>query len=311
MTYLAAAIDLGSNSFHVTVVDTSQAPYRVVSRVGEKVQLAAGLDEHSLLSQQSIARGLACLERLAPMLEKVSPKHRYVVATNTLRVAQNRADFTTAAQVILGVDINVLTGEEEAALIFTGVISDLSIAAHKPYEKLVIDIGGGSTEIVVGKNSPKHLQSFAMGCVAFSHNYFPQRKITKTHLDNAIEAAQTIIESSQLNPSSTSEAIWQGWQVCIGSSGTMKALIALSALEEGGMPYLNRASMANIEQQLLAFDYLDDVSIKGVREDRGEVLPAGYAILMGIMRSLNLDRIYFSTGALREGVLLRALQHWV
>jgi exopolyphosphatase/guanosine-5'-triphosphate,3'-diphosphate pyrophosphatase len=88
----------------------------------------------------------------------------------------------------------------------------------------------------------------------------------------------------------------------------MKALIALSALEEGGMAYLNRASMANIEQQLLAFDYLDDVSIEGVRVDRGEVLPAGYAILMGIMRSLNLDRIYFSTGALREGVLLKALQ---
>ena len=147
-----------------------------------------------------------------------------------------------------------------------------------------------------------------MGCVAFSHDYFPQRKINNAHLQNAIEAAQAIIESSKSNSLGASEAIWSGWQVCIGSSGTMKALIALSALEEGGMAYLNRASMANIEQQLLAFDYLDDVSIEGVRVDRGEVLPAGYAILMGIMRSLNLDRIYFSTGALREGVLLKALQ---
>jgi exopolyphosphatase/guanosine-5'-triphosphate,3'-diphosphate pyrophosphatase len=242
------------------------------------------------------------------MLEKVSPKHRFVVATNTLRVAQNRADFITAAKVILGADINVLSGEEEAALIFTGVTSDLAIAPHKPFEKLVIDIGGGSTELVLGKNSPNQLQSFPMGCVAFSHDYFPQRKINNAHLQNAIEAAQAIIESSKSNSLDASETIWSGWQVCIGSSGTMKALIALSALEEGGMAYLNRASMANIEQQLLAFDYLDDVSIKGVRVDRGEVLPAGYAILMGIMRSLNLDRIYFSTGALREGVLLKALQ---
>jgi len=308
LTYLAAAIDLGSNSFHVTVVDTSHVPYRVVSRIGEKVQLAAGLNEHNVLSQESIERGLECLVRLAPMLEKVSPKHRFVVATNTLRVAQNRADFITAAKVILGADINVLSGEEEAALIFTGVTSDLAIAPHKPFEKLVIDIGGGSTELVLGKNSPNQLQSFPMGCVAFSHDYFPQRKINNAHLQNAIEAAQAIIESSKSNSLGASEAIWSGWQVCIGSSGTMKALIALSALEEGGMAYLNRASMANIEQQLLAFDYLDDVSIEGVRGDRGEVLPAGYAILMGIMRSLNLDRIYFSTGALREGVLLKALQ---
>ena len=236
-----------------------------MSRLGEKVQLAAGLDEHNVLSQESIERGLECLVRLAPMLAKVSPKHRFVVATNTLRVAQNRADFITAAQVILGVDINVLSGEGEAALIFTGVTSDLAIAAHKPFEKLVIDIGGGSTELVLGKNSPKQLQSFPMGCVAFSHDYFPQRKINKSHLQNAIEAAQVIIESSQPNSLGASETIWSGWQVCIGSSGTIKALIALSALEDGGMVYLNRALMAKIEQQLLAFDYLDDVCLEGVR----------------------------------------------
>lgn len=318
MTYLAAAIDLGSNSFHITIVDTSETPYRVVSRAGEKVQLAAGLDEKNVLSQEAIERGLDCLLRFAPKLAKVLPKYRYLVATNTLRVAQNRADFLTAAQTILGVSINVLSGEEEAALIFSGVVGDIAATAQKPCTKLVIDIGGGSTELILGKKTPLHLQSFPMGCVAFSHDYFPQRKINKLHLQNAVEAAQKILQTPSLNPLMTPSALnrldspralWEGWQVCIGSSGTIKALSALSALKEGGVPYLDSASMEKIERQLLAFDHLDEVSIKGLRADRGEVLPAGYAILKGIMLSLKLDRIYFSTGALREGVLSQALQH--
>jgi exopolyphosphatase/guanosine-5'-triphosphate,3'-diphosphate pyrophosphatase len=303
LTYLVAAIDLGSNSFHVTLVDTCETPYRVVSRAGEKIQLAAGLDDKDYLSQEAILRGLDCLQRLAPKLAKVAPNNRHVVATNTLRVAKNRDDFINQAEAILGVPIRVLTGEEEASLIFCGVVGEVVDTSCQQLKKLVIDIGGGSTELILGQYEPRRLQSFPMGCVAFSRQFFPQRKIKQRYIQNAVEAAQNIIEKSSLSD------LWDGWEVCIGSSGTLKALAALSALEEDGMAYLDLVSMAKIELKLLAFDHLDDIRLEGLRPDRGEVLPAGYAILKGIMLGLNLDRIYFSTGALREGVLLRALQH--
>jgi len=303
LTYLVAAIDLGSNSFHVTLVDTCETPYRVVSRAGEKIQLAAGLDDKDYLSQEAILRGLDCLQRLAPKLAKVAPNNRHVVATNTLRVAKNRDDFINQAEAILGVPIRVLTGEEEASLIFCGVVGEVVDTSCQQLKKLVIDIGGGSTELILGQYEPRRLQSFPMGCVAFSRQFFPQRKIKQRYIQNAVETAQNIIEKSSLSD------LWDGWEVCIGSSGTLKALAALSALEEDGMAYLDLVSMAKIELKLLAFDHLDDIRLEGLRPDRGEVLPAGYAILKGIMLGLNLDRIYFSTGALREGVLLRALQH--
>tara|TARA_B110000285_G_scaffold181018_1_gene204211 strand:- start:8607 stop:9518 length:912 start_codon:yes stop_codon:yes gene_type:complete len=303
LTYLVAAVDLGSNSFHVTLVDTCETPYRVVSRAGEKIQLAAGLDDKGYLSQEAILRGLDCLQRLAPKLAKVAPNNRHVVATNTLRVAKNRDDFINQAEAILGVPIRVLTGEEEASLIFCGVVGEVADTNCQQLKKLVIDIGGGSTELILGQYEPQRLQSFPMGCVAFSRQFFPQRKIKQRYIQNAVEAAQNIIEKFSLSD------LWDGWEVCIGSSGTLKALAAVSALQEDGMAYLDLVSMAKIELKLLAFDHLDDIRLEGLRPDRGEVLPAGYAILKGIMLGLNLDRIYFSTGALREGVLLRALKH--
>jgi exopolyphosphatase/guanosine-5'-triphosphate,3'-diphosphate pyrophosphatase len=301
LTHLVAAIDLGSNSFHVTVVDTGDLPYRLISRAGEKVQLAAGLDDQGYLSQEAMDRGLDCLRRLAPKLIDVAPDDCHVVATNTLRVAQNSMHFISQAEVILGASIRVLTGEEEASLIFSGVVGQVTSADYQLRKKLVIDIGGGSTELILGQRQPQQLCSFPMGCVAFSSQYFPQREIKQSYIHNAVEAAKKTIDDASI------EQLWDGWQMCIGSSGTVKALTAISALTDQGIPYLDLASMAKVEQQILAFDHLDDVLIEGLRADRGEVLPAGYAILKGIMLSLNLDRIYFSTGALREGVILRAL----
>lgn len=305
LPYLTAAIDLGSNSFHVTLVDTRPnkdgAPYTVVSRTGEKVQLAAGLDTQNHLSEAAIDRGLNCLRRLAATLAHVDPKKCLVMATNTLRVAMNSADFLLKAEAILGVPIRVLSGDEEAALIFTGVVGEISCKGFKDSDKLVIDIGGGSTELIQGCNEPQVLHSFPMGCVAFSQQFFPQRKITQAGIQLAVNAAQ----ATMANKLASFQA--QGWQVCIGSSGTVKALAHISNLKEQGVCYLDLTSMALIEQKILAFDELDDVQMDGLRPDRGEVLPAGYAILKGIMLSLNLDRIYFSTGALREGVLLESL----
>ena len=231
-----AAIDLGSNSFHVTVVDTAEAPYRIVSRSGEKVQLAAGLDEQGFLSQEAIDRGLNCLQRLVPKLKQVALKNCHVVATNTLRVAHNRMHFIRQAEAILGVPIRVLTGEEEASLIFSGVVGEVSSSDYQLRKKLVIDIGGGSTELILGQQHPQRLQSFPMGCVAFSSQFFPHRKIQQSYIQNAVEAAKNIIDKASLSDS------WDSWQMCIGSSGTIKALAGLSTLTDHGMPYLDLAS---------------------------------------------------------------------
>lgn len=301
---LVAAIDLGSNSFHVTLVDPCDTPYRLVGKAGEKVQLAAGLNAQNYLSQAAIERGLDCLQRLLPKLKKVAPHNCHVVATNTLRVAHNRNDFIIPAEALLGVPIRLLSGEEEAALIFGGVVGEIASTDYQLRKKLVIDIGGGSTELILGQAVPQCLQSFPMGCVAFSRTFFPKRKIKQSYLENATQAAKNIIDKASLGQP------WGTWDMCIGSSGTVKSLAALSAMTAHGMPYLDGSSMAKIERQLLAFDHLDAVIIEGLRADRGEVLPAGYAILKGIMLSLNLDRIYFSTGALREGVLLREIKKY-
>lgn len=309
MTNLVAALDLGSNSFHVTLVDISVSPYRVVERLGEKVQLGAGLDENNQLSQAAIDRGLACIERLACMLVDVSPKQRYIVATNTLRVAVNRAAFMEPAQRILDAKILLLSGEQEAAYIFKGVIGDQACAVHQNATKLVIDIGGGSTEIVLGQHTPIRLHSFEMGCVSYSKAYFPDRRLNQSCINEAARACEQLITQSlgelpfATKPGELDRA-WRDFDVCIGSSGTIKALIALSDQTDNGLPYIDAAAMRSIETELLVFKHLDEVNFEGVRADRGEVLPAGYAILKGIMMSLQIQRVYFSTGALREGVLL-------
>ena len=295
--WLAAALDLGSNSFHVTIVDTRVKPYRVVHRYGEKVQLGAGLDDQNKLSNAAIVRGLTCLHDMAKRMAKVAPRNRHIVATNTLRVAHNRQLFIQQAEPIMQAPIQVVSGEREAELIFTGVLEELQSLTLGDQTKLVIDIGGGSTEIICGQQQPNVIHSFAMGCVAYSQRYFPDRLITEAAIDAAVNATQDVVKHH------LKHYLDCKWQVCIGSSGTIKALAALSERQDEGLPILDRASMHQIRSKLLQFDTLDNVYLPYLRPDRGEVLPAGYAIMQGVMQAFDLDRIYFSTGALREGVI--------
>lgn len=295
--WLAAALDLGSNSFHVTIVDTRVKPYRVVYRYGEKVQLGAGLDDQNVLSDEAIARGLSCMHDMAKRMAQVAPNNRHIIATNTLRVALNRQVFVDQAEPIIQAPIQVVSGEREADLIFSGVLEELQSLQLGDQAKLVIDIGGGSTEIVCGQQQPNILNSFAMGCVAFSQRYFPDRVITEAAIDAAINAAQEVVKHH------IKDYVACDWQVCIGSSGTIKALTALSERKDKGLPVLDRASMAAVRAKILQFETLDAVRLPYLRPDRGEVLPAGYAIMQGVMQAFDLDKVYFSTGALREGVI--------
>lgn len=295
--WLAAALDLGSNSFHVTIVDTRKHPYRVLFRYGEKVQLGAGLNADNQLSAKAVERGLVCIRDMAKRMAQVAPQNRYVVATNTLRVAHNRATFVDPAEAILQTNIRVVSGDEEAELIYRGVMDEIKTLAVAADPKLVIDIGGGSTEIIWGDDSPQVLNSFSMGCVAFSAQFFPQRLISAAALDQAIDATKGILAERK------QDYTQQPWQVCIGSSGTVKALAALSEQTEHGLPMLTAASMHDVRTQIMQFASLDEVRLPYLRPDRGEVLPAGFAIMQGVMETFDLQKVYFSTGALREGVI--------
>ena len=190
---LLAAIDLGSNSFHLIIAKIEHGEMRPVEALAEKVQLGAGL-ENGRLSSDAIERGLECLSRFAQLLESVEPKRIRVVGTNALRQAKNRLDFTLPARDILGTRVDVIYGREEARLVYLGVAHSLADDAQS---RLVIDIGGGSTEFIIGERfEPQQLESLQMGCVSFTRDCFLGGEITATNYQRAYNHAR--VETSHI-----------------------------------------------------------------------------------------------------------------
>ena len=212
---LMAAIDIGSNSFHLAIGRLDHGEVRKVVSMSEKVQLAAGLDEHNILNAAAVRRGLDCLSRFTARLDSVPPERVRIVATNALRQAKNADDFITRANEILPKPIEIIAGREEARLIHLGV-SHTNASSDK---RLVIDIGGGSTEFIVGKNfEPLLTESLQMGCVAFTKKFFADGQITDIAFNTAIAAARKEVLAISGQYQKT------GWTSVIGSSGTIKAV---------------------------------------------------------------------------------------
>ena len=179
-----AAIDMGSNSFHMVVARLVHGEIRTLEKMGEKVQLGAGLDEANNLTPEAQERGLACLRRFAQRLNGIPADSVQIVGTNALRVARNAHEFMDQAEEVLGYPVEIIAGREEARLIYLGVSHTLSDDAGR---RLVIDIGGGSTEFIIGQRfEPQVLESLHMGCVSFRNRYFPDGKITRRQMDKAI-----------------------------------------------------------------------------------------------------------------------------
>ena len=221
---LLAALDLGSNNFHLIVARVEHGEIRPVERIGEKVQLAAGIDDNGNLSAQAIERGLACLARLKQVLDSLQPGLVRVVATNALRVAKNSRAFTESAEALLGYPVEIIAGREEARLIYLGVAHTLS---DDEQSRLVVDIGGGSTEFAIGQHfEPVQLESLHMGCVSYMARFFSDGKITPERFQNAYEAATREVLNIR-------HAYRQaGWNECIGSAGTLIAVAQV--LEQQG-----------------------------------------------------------------------------
>ncbi|MCJ8170502.1 exopolyphosphatase [Atopomonas sediminilitoris] len=290
-----AAIDLGSNSFHIVVAKVDHGEVRPMERLGEKVQLAAGLDEARQLSDEAIKRGLDCLERFAQLLRGMPAGSVRVVATSALRQAKNRQAFIREASHVLGHPVELIAGREEARLIYLGVAHTLGDAEGK---RLVIDIGGGSTEFIIGERfEPLLRESLQMGCVAFSRQFFADGKLSPARYAKAYTAAR--LELMNIEQSLQG----RGWDNVVGSSGSIRAIGAAIAAMGLGKGEVNREGLLRLKRQVLKCEHLDKLSIDGVKPDRNAILPAGLAILEAAFDALHLEQMHHSEGALREGVL--------
>ncbi|WP_261835627.1 exopolyphosphatase [Vibrio ishigakensis] len=289
-----AAIDLGSNSFHMVVAKVVGQDLQIVSRHKQRVKLASGLDSQNNLNNAAMQRGLDCLQMFAERLEGIDAENVRIVATHTLRVAKNARIFLERARNVLPYPIEIIPGEEEARLIYTGVAHTQPVSKTK----LVIDIGGGSTEMIIGTGfEPKLVNSKQMGCVSYAKRYFSDDKLSNKNFTKAYLAARSELESL------TKQYQAHGWELALGSSGTVKAihLCMLALGYEDGI--ITQKRLKKLVQHLMEFKKVDKIAIKGILEQRLSVLAPGVAILQAIMSGLNIKELHFSPSALREGVM--------
>ena len=291
---LLCAIDLGSNSFHLIIAKSDFGELRPVHTLAEKVQLGE-TSAQATLSPAAITRGLECLERFKQLIDSTAPAKIRVVGTNALRRAKNRQEFIEPAEQVLGAPIDVIYGREEARLVYLGVAHSLS---DDEDTRLVVDIGGGSTEFILGQRfEPVKLESLQMGCVSYGEAFFPDGKITKERFDSAYHRARIEVSHIKRN---YHRALWQD---AVGSSGTLRAietLITTAGWREAG---IDRDSLTELRKILLEFRHIDDIELPGLSETRKGVVTAGLAITMGIFDGLQISEMRTSAGALREGVI--------
>lgn len=293
-----AALDLGSNSFHLAVAEFDGHTLRVISRLKEKVQLAAGLDKEGLLSAEAIERGLNCLKLFSDRIQDIAPEYVAIVGTYTLRKAQNAADFIKQAESILNHPIDILPGREEARLIYDGVSHN-----HPDLKRaLVIDIGGGSTEVILGENfTSEILDSLEVGCVT-TKKCFPNNQITEANFNKAIINASIAI--SEVKKFYRSES----WDHCLGSSGSIESIY--NVLESLGLTQgiITLEHLKLLKQKLIEIGDFEKVDFSVLTESRKSTFACGVAILYAIFETLAIDKMHVANASLREGLLLELVE---
>ena len=290
---LVAAVDLGSNSFHMIVGRWLGGEFRALERVKERVQLAAGLDERQHLSAASQARALACIRRFGQRLQGVRKVR--AVGTSALRDAVNRDDFLIPAARILGCPIEVISGEEEGRLIYLGVAQVIEDEAES---RLVVDIGGGSTELVLGhRSAAERVISLPLGCLSVTRRFFADT----AHLGNSYAAAQA--RAQALVEGARGQFAGASWRHVAGSSGTIESVQEVLRLNGWAQDAITRDGIDRLHEHLLACRSPLDVSVSGLRPDRVDIFPGGFAILAGVFRALDIQKMEYADGSLLDGVL--------
>lgn len=290
-----AAVDLGSNSFHMVVARAHHGHASIVDRLREMVRLASGLSPHGYLDNASQDRALACLRRFGQRLRDMHAHQVRVVGTNTLRRARNADAFLTAAEEALGQPVEVISGMEEARLIYLGVAHHIDTGEGSNF---VVDIGGGSTELIIGEGyEPRYLESLAIGCVGLSQRYFDDGRLSQKRFDRARLAARL-----ELRPVAAAFRR-MGWTRAIGSSGTVRA--ARDVAHELGLvdTGLSVEALEAIIAEMIDARRLEDLKLPGLGSERAPVFPGGIAILAEVMSTLEIAHMTISDGALREGLL--------
>ena len=290
-----AAVDLGSNSFHLVVAQLRHGEPHIVDRLRERVALALGLDERRCFTPAAFERALACLERFGQRLRDLPPDNVRAVGTSAVRQATNGEAFLLAAEQALGHRIETISGAEEARLVYLGVAHDL---ADDEGRRLVVDIGGGSTECILGeKFEALSVHSLHMGCVTFSQRFFAEGRMTESAFERAELEARLELRSIE-RPFRA-----MGWESCVGSSGTILAVDDI--LREAGWRErgITLKGLRKLRKALVATGDAHAVSLPGLAVDRRSVLPGGLAILTAVFEAFGIDRMGASQGALREGLL--------
>ena len=301
--HLLASVDLGSNSFRLIVGRVEETPAGAqiyqVDALREPVRLAAGLSADKMLDRASQVRGWDALKRFGERLRDFHPDHVRAVATNTLRVAKNAPEFLGEAQSALGFPIEVIAGREEARLIYAGAAHSVPAISGK---RLVVDIGGGSTEFIIGQHyTPMVMESLYIGCVSHSRAFFPAGNVDEYTMRQAELAAKREIQII------SREYKQAGWDQAIGSSGTARALAELveaNGFNDAGITHgISRGGLERLKRALIKAENVNRLKLVALKPDRVPVLAGGLSIMLAVFEELGVDYVDTTDGALRLGVL--------
>ncbi len=291
-----AAIDLGSNSFHMIVANVIDGRIQVVDKLKDMVRLAGGLDDRQRLSEEAMNTALECLQRFGQRIKEIPKSNVRAVGTNTMRQARNGKVFLKKAREALGKSIEVISGREEARLIYLGVAYS---NYHETEQRLVIDIGGGSTEFAIGQGYHARLmESLYMGCVNMSNRFFASGEITAKKMRKAILAARQELETID------NKYKRAGWENVYGSSGTIIAIRDVIKGQGSTDIGISLAGLEKLKEDLIAKGHIGKLELPGLSATRAPVFAGGVAILCAAFEALNLQIMNVSESALREGLLL-------
>ncbi|WCE04570.1 exopolyphosphatase [Pseudoxanthomonas sp. JBR18] len=291
-----AAVDLGSNSFHMIVARYTQGQLRVIDRLRETVRMADGLDHRGGLSAEAHARAMECLSRFGQRIRDLPDARVRALATNTVRRLALPQEFLVPAEAALGHAIEVVSGREEARLIYLGVCNAQPPKAGS--KRLVIDIGGGSTEFIIGSGMQTlERESIQVGCIASTRRFFPGGKLTKKRWNTAL--TEITAELQQFAPLYRS----LGWQEALGSSGTAKAIGDICAAMKLTKGAITAEALPQVRERLLQAEKIENIDLPSLSKDRQPIIAGGVLVMEAAFQALGIERVLVSKAAMREGIL--------
>jgi exopolyphosphatase/guanosine-5'-triphosphate,3'-diphosphate pyrophosphatase len=290
-----AAVDLGSNSFRLEIGRIEHDQFYRTEYLKETVRQGSGLDDERNLTPQAMQRGWDCLARFGERLAGFDSVEVRAVATQTLREARNRDEFLARANEVLGFPIDVISGREEARLIYQGVAQALPQSSER---RLVIDIGGRSTELIVGQGfEPKLMESYRVGSIAWSTRYFPDNQLSKHNFQMAEIAAKAVLDEA------LSAYRRDAWDVAYGSAGTVGAVGDVLAAAGWPAGAVTRDGLDWLLDKLVSAQSSDRIRLAGMRDDRRAIIGGGLSILRALFDLMQIDHLQQATGGLRHGLL--------